>query len=73
MLSGCIYENELGTIITCCRSYLSDHASFKLAFIREQANRAAHIFARASVFQSRPSISVQTSFKLTYILIGYNL
>ncbi|KEH28624.1 hypothetical protein MTR_4g008350 [Medicago truncatula] len=38
-------------------SYLSDHASFKLAFIREQANRAAHIFARASVFQSKLALN----------------
>jgi len=28
VLSGCIYENELDTIVTTCRSYIPDHASF---------------------------------------------
>jgi ribonuclease HI len=50
MLSCCINKNELGTIVTSWMSYLSNHASFKLAFIHRQANRAAHNLARTFVF-----------------------
>lgn len=56
VLSGCIYENDLGIIVSSCRSYLSKHASFIQAFIRRQANRVTHNFVRASVFHSSSSI-----------------
>ena len=70
VLSGYIYENELGTIVTSCRSYLSAHASFKLAFIRRQANRAAHNLARASVFQSSPSIFLSPPHCIDNIILN---
>lgn len=56
VLSGCIYENDLGTIVSSCRSYLSNHTSFIQTFIRRQANRVTHNFIRSSVFQFSSSI-----------------
>ncbi|PNY04309.1 60S ribosomal protein l23 [Trifolium pratense] len=47
-------ENELGSILAQCRAIFSTHVSFNLAFSRRQANRVAHSFARASIFQSDP-------------------
>jgi hypothetical protein len=52
VLSGYFYENELSTIVTGCRSYLSNYVIFKLAFIRMKANRVPQNLARAYVFPS---------------------
>jgi len=56
VLNDYTYENELGTLVTSFRSFISDHASFNLVFIRRQVNRATHNLARVYVFQSSPSI-----------------
>ncbi|PNX72192.1 hypothetical protein L195_g014425 [Trifolium pratense] len=37
-----VYVNELGVILTSCRSLISSNASYNLAFIRRQANRVTH-------------------------------
>jgi ribonuclease HI len=49
------YENELGTLLSTCKSLLSVNASYNITFVRRQANRIAHNLTRASVFQSSPN------------------
>jgi ribonuclease HI len=48
------YENELGTLLSTCKSILTANASYNIAFVRRQANRVAHNLARASILQSSP-------------------
>lgn len=54
VLSGYFYENELGTIVFGCRSYLYNPDVFKLAFIRRKVNIVDYNFAKATVFQFSP-------------------
>jgi hypothetical protein len=48
--NGCIYLNELESLLFMCRSLISSNASYNLAFIQRQANKLAHSLARVSVF-----------------------
>lgn len=50
VLSGYFYENELITIVTGCKSYLSNHVIFKLAFIRRKANIVDYNLAKTLYF-----------------------
>jgi ribonuclease HI len=56
VLSNNLYVNELGSLLSTCRTLLASNASYTLAFIRRQANRVAHSLARASILHASPSI-----------------
>jgi len=56
VLNNNLYVNELGSLLSTCRTLLSSNASYTLAFIRRQANRVAHSLARASILHASPSI-----------------
>ncbi|PNX77444.1 hypothetical protein L195_g033412 [Trifolium pratense] len=51
ILGNGIYENELGTLVSQCRSLLSTNASF----IDRQANSVTHSLARASISHASPN------------------
>ncbi|KAK2401271.1 hypothetical protein QL285_050877 [Trifolium repens] len=52
----CLYVNEVGTLLSTCSSFLISNANYNIAYVRRQANRVAHNLARASLFQSSPSV-----------------
>ena len=54
--NDCLYANELGTLLSNCSSLLISNANYNIAYVRRQANRVAHNLARASLFQSSPSV-----------------
>jgi ribonuclease HI len=50
------YMNELGSLLSNCRTLLLSNASYALAYVRRQANIVAHYLARASILHFNPSI-----------------
>jgi ribonuclease HI len=56
VLNNSSYMNELGTLLSNCRTLLLSNASYALAYIRRQANIVAHNLARASILHVSPSI-----------------
>jgi len=56
LLNNSLFVNELGSLLSNCRTLLSSSASYTLAFIRRQANRVAHNLARVSILHASPSI-----------------
>jgi hypothetical protein len=56
VLSNSPYVNELGSLLSNCRTLLFSNATYVLAYVRRQANRVAHNLARASILHASPSI-----------------
>ncbi|KAK2379004.1 hypothetical protein QL285_066849 [Trifolium repens] len=54
--NDCSYANELGILFSTCSSLLISNGNCNIAYVRRQANRIAHNLARASLFQSSPSV-----------------
>ena len=46
---NCLYENELGILLSKCRDLLSSSFSYVLTFIHKQANRVTHDLTIASI------------------------
>jgi hypothetical protein len=63
------YENELGTLLSTCKSILTANASYNIAFVRRQANRVAHNLARASILQSSPMTFYHSPSCISSIII----
>ncbi|KAK2454436.1 hypothetical protein QL285_001995 [Trifolium repens] len=54
--NDCLYANELGILFSTCSSLLIFNAYYNITYVRRQTNRVAHNLARASLFQSSPSV-----------------
>jgi hypothetical protein len=52
--NDCMYDNELGNLLSSCRSLLQSNVSYNIAFTWRQANRVAYNLSRASLFRSNP-------------------
>jgi hypothetical protein len=48
------YKNELGTLLSTCKSIFSPNVNYNITFVRRQANRVADNLTIASVLQSSP-------------------
>jgi len=56
VLNNISYVNELGSLLSNCRTLLLSNPSYVLTYIRRQANRVAHNLARASILHASPNI-----------------
>jgi len=56
VLNNSSYMNELGSLLSNCRTLLLSNASYALAYVRRQVNIVAHNLARASILHASPSI-----------------
>jgi ribonuclease HI len=66
--NNCMYDNELGNLLSSCRSLLQSNVSYNINFARRQANRVAHNFARSSLFQSSPLLIIIILPFISFIL-----
>jgi len=56
VLNNRSYMNELGSLLSNCRTLLLSNASYTLAYVRRIANTVAHNLARASILHVSPNI-----------------
>jgi len=69
VLGNSSYVNELGILLSNCRTLLFSNASYALAYARRQANRVAHNLARASILHASPTIFYHSPYCIHYIIL----
>jgi len=63
------YVNELGILLSNCRTLLLSNTNYALAYVKRQANRVAHNLTRASILHASPTIFYHSSFCIYSIIL----
>jgi len=63
------YVNELGILLSNCRTLLFFNASYALAYVGRQANRVAHNLARASILHASPTTFYHSPYCIHSIIL----
>ena len=69
VLGNSFYVNELGILLSNCRTLLFSNASYALTYVRRQAKRVAHNLARTSILHVSPTTFYHSPYCIHSIIL----